>query len=105
MYRLLSTLFAGFLAETAHAYAAPRNFSDFSYTIISLANQVTIILFTLALMGFLWGVVQTVRSSGDAEGIATGKKIMLYGIISLFVAISLWGIIFAAKLTLFGTRF
>ncbi len=98
---LITTLFA----RTAYAAAPPRNFTDFSYTIITLANKVVIILFTLALVGFLWGVVQTILASDNAEGRASGKKIMLYGIISLFVAACMWGIILAAKLTLFGTRF
>lgn len=102
MFFLLITTF---FAPIAEAYTPPRNFVDVSYTIISLANKAVIILFTVALLGFLWGVFQTIRTSGSAEGVAEGKKIMLYGIISLFVAACMWGIILAAKLTFFGSRF
>jgi hypothetical protein len=49
------------------------------------------ILVGVAVIVFFWGLVKYIRSSG--EGHAEGRNIMIAGLISLFVMVSLWGVI------------
>lgn len=60
----------------------------------SMLDIVTSILiplvFTLSLLLFFWGVAKYIWSAGDKE---EGKKIMVWGIIALFVMSSVWAIV------------
>jgi len=50
--------------------------------------------FALCLLYFFWGVVKYIREgAGSEEAAKEGKRIMVWGVIGLFVAFSIWGII------------
>jgi len=80
----------------------PRSLGDFENTIIMIVNYYIVpILVALSLVAFLWGIAKTIGSeSPDTR--ATGRKTMIYGLISMFVIVSLWGILYAASRSLFG---
>jgi hypothetical protein len=50
------------------------------------------IVIGLAVLVFLWGVLQYVLRSSDA-GKDEGRQFMLWGIIALFVMVSVWGLV------------
>lgn len=50
------------------------------------------IVIGLAVLVFLWGVLQYVLRSSDA-GKEEGRTFMLWGIIALFVMVSVWGLV------------
>jgi len=47
----------------------------------------------IALVAFLFGLAKYIFAAGNEEAQANGRKIMVAGIIGLFVAVSIWGII------------
>ncbi len=50
--------------------------------------------FALCLLYFFWGVVKYIRKgAGSEEAAKEGKRVMVLGIIGLFVAVSVWGIV------------
>lgn len=50
--------------------------------------------FALCLLYFFWGVAKYMREGARSDqAAAEGKRIMLWGIVGLFVAFSIWGII------------
>jgi hypothetical protein len=49
-------------------------------------------VFTLALLFFFWGVVKYIRSEG--QGKEDGKRIMIWGVVALFVMSSIWGLVY-----------
>jgi len=51
------------------------------------------IAITLALLFFIWGLAQFILASGDEEKKKEGKQRMIWGIIALFVIVSVWGIV------------
>jgi hypothetical protein len=58
----------------------------------SLIVQVLIPLaFALTLLYFFWGVAKYIKSIGSEKD--EGKQIMVWGIIALFIASSIWGIL------------
>ena len=59
-------------------------------TVVGLALPVVI---GIALLGFFWGLMKFIFSAGNEESKADGKKIMIYGIIALFVMVSVWGLV------------
>ena len=42
---------------------------------------------------FVWGVVQYVLSADSAEERKKSKQVMLWGVLALFVIVSMWGIV------------
>lgn len=51
------------------------------------------LIFTLAFLFFLWGMVMYIRGSDDVKKREEGKKFIYWGIIGLTVMISVWGIV------------
>jgi len=51
------------------------------------------ILLTLALIYFMWGLVKYIMSAGDEKARGDGKYMMIWGIIALFVMVSVWGLV------------
>lgn len=47
----------------------------------------------LALLGFFWGLAKYIFSQGNEKSTMEGKKVMIYGLVALFVMFSVWGII------------
>ena len=67
----------------------------------TLLNNLIPILVTLAVIFFFWGLALFIFSAGDETGREKGKSIMLWGIIALFIIVSIWGII-AVLQNIFG---
>jgi hypothetical protein len=50
--------------------------------------------FTLCLFYFFWGVAKYIRTgAGSEKASEEGKRVMIWGVVGLFVAVSVWGII------------
>ncbi|MCC6290488.1 hypothetical protein IT398_00200 [Candidatus Nomurabacteria bacterium] len=63
-------------------------------TIIRLINNYIIpLIIGLGVVYFLWGVLQYVTAGGDDEKKAAGRSTMIYGVIALFVMVSVWGLV------------
>jgi len=58
-----------------------------------LGNYVIPVLFAIALVVFLWGVVQYITAGGDEEKRKSGKQTMIWGIVGLFVMVAVWGLV------------
>lgn len=95
-------LFAASLPTAALAARQPKDLLGFSDTIVELANDVAGILFALAFIGFLWGLLKVVTHGGSGEKKQDGMRTMTSGLIGLFVIAGLWGILYVVKRTLFG---
>lgn len=50
------------------------------------------IFFGLAIIYFFWGLIEYIRSAGDAKKAAEGRSIMIYGVIAIAVMISVYGL-------------
>jgi hypothetical protein len=48
----------------------------------------------LALLFFFWGLAKFILHADNEDARAGGKQIMVWGIVALFVAISIWGIVY-----------
>ncbi len=59
------------------------------------------IVFTLALLFFFWGVAKYIRSAGSEKD--EGKKIMVWGVVALFVMASVWGLVAFLQTELLGS--
>lgn len=59
-----------------------------------LVNSLVVLVIALAVLAFFWGLAKFIFNvSGDEKSVEEGKRIMIWGIIALFVMVSVWGII------------
>jgi hypothetical protein len=57
-----------------------------------IINPLIIFIFALALAYFLWGVIEFVLNASDDDKRTTGKRHMLWGLVGMFIMISVFTI-------------
>ena len=73
-------------------YAVLDGISDIAESSRDIVNDYLIpIAFSCALIFFFWGVAQYIRSAGSEK--EEGRKIMVWGVVAMFVISSVWGIV------------
>mgnify|MGYP001571764803 FL=1 len=80
------------LAAPLAVFAATDLISPILLNVKEALDVVVPIAITLALIYFIWEVVQYVIATGEEEK-ADARKKMLYGVIGLFVIIAIWGLV------------
>ena len=85
------TLAVFLMPAVAFAYSISDSNSLFSAT-KSILNAIIPIIIVLAVVYILWGIVQSFVNSSDEDRKAGHMKI-LYGIIALFIMVSIWGLV------------
>jgi hypothetical protein len=77
----------------AFAQVNPTYVSESLEVLANVVDTAIPIVITLALLLFLWGLLKFMTAAGDETAQATGKKLMIWGIIILFVMVSVWGLV------------
>lgn len=80
------------LAVFAPAFAFAADAFSILNTLQSILNVIIPIVITVAVIIFIVGVVKYVTAS-DEEKQAEARKLMISGIIGLFVIVSIWGLV------------
>ena len=74
------------------------NLAPLKSLIISIGEIVNLLIpiaIAVALIVFFWGLIKYIHGSGKSA--AGGKSIMIAGLVSLFVMVSVWGIVRLAQ--------
>lgn len=79
------------ICQTKIALSSVGGILDY-LTCLIIGNLVPL-LFAIAVVGFIWGVIQMVLNPEDAEKRKQGKMYMVWGIVGLFVMLSIWGLV------------
>ncbi len=73
--------------------AGGNNFCDILNDLRYIINLSIGILSSLALLVFIWGIVKYIASAGNEDAKEEGKRIMIGGVIALFVLFSVFGLV------------
>lgn len=65
----------------------------FDYVTCVLSGNVIPLLITIAVIAFIWGIIQMFIDPTNEEAKKKGKMYAVWGIIGLFVIISIWGLV------------
>ena len=79
-----------------------RSLKDLVGQIVTLLNTATGVLVAAALVAFLYGAAYNMLRAGERGGTAL-RQFLVWGIIILFVMVSIWGILNVLQQTLFGS--
>ena len=69
------------------------NLETFATSIGGLVNTLTPIMVAIALLTFFWGLVKFIFAQGNEEAKVSAKGTMVWGVIALFVMVSVWGLV------------
>ena len=51
------------------------------------------LMIAAAVLIFFWGIIKYIKAAGDATEKAASRSIMIWGIVALFVMVSVWGLV------------
>lgn len=105
MRRALALSFSFLLAlaplAASAATGAPRTFNDLTTQIITVFSSLTFVLMLAGIAVYFWGLSINVMKIAKGET-SQMKSYFLWGVIVLFVMISIWGIVQILQNTLFS---
>jgi len=105
-YRIFSTWVAGLflmpLVTSAQDGGNLDNIDNLIESFGGIINDLIPIAFALILLGFFWGLAKYVRNADDPEAKKEGRSIMIAGVLALFVAAAIWGIVNFLEQALLG---
>ena len=94
-------LFLGIIALPTSALAAPQTFRDLAQIIVQLLNNAALVLITAGLVAYFWGIATNIGHFGEEKNEEKLKAYFFWGIVILFVMVSIWGIVNLLESTLF----
>ncbi|MBI4155777.1 MAG: hypothetical protein HY507_00915 [Candidatus Zambryskibacteria bacterium] len=74
-------------------FAALNGIKDLLSSFLVFQNSAIKVIFALAFLFFFWGMTQFILHAGEEKTREEGKKKMLWGIVVLFVMLSIFGIL------------
>ncbi len=93
-----------------NAVSCPKRFGEISgiidYVTCTIGGSVIPLLFSIALAVFFYGVVKYVIAGDGTDSREEGRWFMIYGVVGLFVMVSVWGLVAVISNTFtIGTSF
>lgn len=70
-----------------------NSFQDLISAGNNMIDSLIFVFVALALLVFFWGLVKFITKAGDEKSVEEGRNTMVWGLIALFVMISVWGIV------------
>ena len=58
-----------------------------------IVNPIIRLMFALALVVFLWGVFEYIKNAGSPEDRKKGTQHIIWGLVGLFIMVSVWAIL------------
>lgn len=91
--RIIIALVSFLVTPIAASAATITSLEDLLLYATDVINMIIPILFGIALLFFLWGVVKYIKNGGEPKAREEARNFMIFGIIGLFVMVSVWGLV------------
>ena len=101
IFKQLSIFAMTLLYSPSLALAAPRNFKEMvDRMFLPIIDQATKILIGVAVVIFFWNVAGSLWGEQTAEKTKKLRDTIFWGVLILFVMVSIWGILYILMVTL-----
>jgi hypothetical protein len=71
----------------------PQNLTELILVFVNLIRLLIPLVIALTLLSFMWGLAKFIGKAGDSKSHEEGKNLMKWGLVGLFVMLSLFGIL------------
>lgn len=85
------------------ALAAPRDFGELADLIVLILNNATVVLIVLGIVVYFYGISTNILKFSE-EGGEKLRQYFFWGLLVIFVMVSIWGILKLLQNTLFGSN-
>ena len=102
MKRFGVLIFAALTLPSIALAAAPMTFKNLAMQVIELLDLSTFTLVVFAIVAYFWGMAINITHFGGDDKDGKRQSFFLWGIVILFVMVSIWGIIKLLENTIFG---
>jgi len=92
-FKYILLIGVSFMPLFVFAARGPSNLFELIALFIRILGALIPLLIGLALVWFLWGAAKFILNADDKFEREEGSKRMLWGIIALFVMVSVWGLV------------
>jgi type VI protein secretion system component VasK len=75
------------------AAVAPTDLTKIIELFTDIGLKIIPFLGAIAFLVFVWGVARFIKSAGNEKEIKDSKNMLIWGVIGLFVLVTIWGII------------
>ena len=90
---ILGGLAAAPMLAFAQQYGQLNGIFSLMNSIKRLVDLALPLVVGIALLGFFFGLAKFIFAAGDPEKRTEARSIMIYGVIALFVMVSVWGLV------------
>lgn len=102
--KLVATFFLALLPTSIALAAGVDSFASLVALLMQYVAMLIPFVIALTVLVFLWGIFKLVFSGDSDAAVTEGKKFMTWGIVSLFVMVSVWGLVRIFTATFFGNQ-
>ncbi|OHB08766.1 MAG: hypothetical protein A3I19_02205 [Candidatus Zambryskibacteria bacterium RIFCSPLOWO2_02_FULL_38_13] len=60
---------------------------------INIGARIIPLMAAIAFLAFVWGVAKYIKSAGSEKDSKDSKNLLIWGIVGLFVMVTIWGIV------------
>lgn len=99
----LTFAFSSWGAPTSIYGENGSTWSGFIENLLNLITDSISLLFIIATVIFLWGIIKYIKPGDSKENVSEGRTYIVYGIITLFVMYSIWTFAYILSDTFFGS--
>ncbi|MEK7068816.1 MAG: hypothetical protein AAB947_00370 [Patescibacteria group bacterium] len=100
--RFIRPLLLSYLFFPTHALAVASTFQELAFDIVDIIDAATVALVVFALVVYFWGIAVNIPHFGGEKGGEKQKAFFFWGLLVLFVMVSIWGIIQLLQNSLFS---
>ena len=72
---------------------AVQNISEVFAIFLGVFDTLVALIVGFSLIVFIWGVAKYILNAANPEARSEGRQFMLWGIVALFVVVSVWGLV------------
>jgi uncharacterized membrane protein YidH (DUF202 family) len=102
IFKKNKTVFLLFITTFVVPYVLFAQLKNFAVKIIAVLNASVGLIIGFSLFLFIVGAVRFIATAGDEKSREDGKQLMVWGVLALFVMVTVWGIVALIKTTFIG---
>ena len=101
--KIKSILMFGFVFAPVVTFAAVSDLQSLIKLVKGIISSLVPLVMSLAVLAFIYGIFNYMRKSDDPKARVEGNQFIIWGIIALFVMVSLWALVGVIQGTFFGS--
>lgn len=82
--------------------STPTTFAGLANQVVQILGSATVDLIVLAIVVYFWGISSSLFNQGE-KGHERLREQLLWGIVVIFLAVSIWGVVSLVQSSIFGS--